>query len=76
LRNTDWVLGFVVYCGHDTKIMMNSTGAKFKMSRIDQLTNKQIVLVFCMQIMLCLVAATFATILQLNVVRKYNYLGI
>ena len=24
LRNTDWVIGFVVYAGHQTKIMMNS----------------------------------------------------
>jgi hypothetical protein len=54
--------------------MMNSTGAKFKMSRIDQITNKQIVLIFCMQTVLCLIAATFATILQLNVVYKYSYL--
>lgn len=40
LRNTEWVIGFVVYAGHQTKIMMNSTGARFKMSKIDRLTNK------------------------------------
>lgn len=40
LRNTEWVIGFVVYAGHQTKIMMNSTGARFKKSKIDRLTNK------------------------------------
>lgn len=24
LRNTPWIYGFVVYAGHDSKLMMNS----------------------------------------------------
>jgi len=28
LRNTDWVIGVVVYTGHDTRIMRNSVNAK------------------------------------------------
>lgn len=40
LRNTEYVLGFIVYSGHQTKIMMNSTNARFKMSKIEKETNK------------------------------------
>lgn len=33
LRNTSWVFGIVVYTGHDTKLMRNSTSAPLKVSR-------------------------------------------
>lgn len=46
LRNTEWALGIVVYAGHQTKIMMNSSSAKFKMSKLERLTNRQIVYIF------------------------------
>jgi magnesium-transporting ATPase (P-type) len=46
LRNTQWAIGFIVYAGHQTKIMMNSSNAKFKMSKIEKETNKQILIVF------------------------------
>jgi phospholipid-transporting ATPase len=32
LRNTDWVIGIAIYTGHETKIMRNSSNARFKMS--------------------------------------------
>ena len=40
LRNTDWIEGVVVYTGHQTKIMMNSTNSRFKMSSIEKGTNR------------------------------------
>lgn len=30
LRNTSWVFGIVIYTGHDTKLMRNSTSAPLK----------------------------------------------
>lgn len=30
LRNTSWIFGVVVYTGHDTKLMRNSTSAPLK----------------------------------------------
>jgi len=62
IKNTEWIIGVVVYAGHQTKIMMNSSNAKFKMSRIERLTNKQIAIVFIVQVFICLVAAIFGTI--------------
>lgn len=52
---------------------MNSTGAKFKMSKIDRLTNKQIIIVFCVQTICCLISAIFGTIYTF-VIQKYTYL--
>ena len=40
LQNTEYVIGFIVYAGHQTKIMMNSSNSKFKMSRLERTTNK------------------------------------
>jgi phospholipid-transporting ATPase len=34
LRNTEWIIGVVIYTGHETKIMMNSTKAKAKRSKL------------------------------------------
>ena len=39
LRNTDWCFGLVLFAGRDTKLMMNGGRAKFKRTRIDELTN-------------------------------------
>jgi len=62
LRNTDHVFGLVVFTGHDTKIMKNSAQARFKKSRIDKLTNRQILYVFIMQVIMCLTGGIIGTI--------------
>ena len=36
LRNTKWVIAFVVFTGNDTKIMLNSKKAKMKRSNVDR----------------------------------------
>lgn len=57
LRNTEWIYGLVVYTGHDTKIMRNSSAAKSKFSNLEKQTNKQIILVFLFQIIICIFGA-------------------
>ncbi|XP_037944939.1 probable phospholipid-transporting ATPase IA isoform X2 [Teleopsis dalmanni] len=57
LRNTSWVFGLVVYTGHDTKLMKNSTSAPLKRSTVDKLTNTQILMLFLILIMLSLTSA-------------------
>ncbi|KAM4710413.1 phospholipid-transporting ATPase IA [Discoglossus pictus] len=46
LRNTQWVHGIVVYTGHDTKLMQNSTRPPLKLSNVERITNVQILLLF------------------------------
>lgn len=77
LRNTEWIYGLIVYAGHDSKVMKNSSNAKFKMSKIEKTTNKQIILVFIVQVILCVIAAFIGTfwIIGGNNLEDYWYLN-
>ncbi|XP_023288941.1 probable phospholipid-transporting ATPase IA isoform X3 [Orussus abietinus] len=60
LRNTRWIFGVVIYTGHDTKLMRNNTStAPLKRSTIDRLTNTQILMLFFILLILCLISAVF-----------------
>ncbi|XP_032597042.1 probable phospholipid-transporting ATPase IA isoform X3 [Drosophila grimshawi] len=54
LRNTAWIFGVVIYTGHETKLMKNSTKAPLKRSTVDKLTNTQILMLFMILITLCI----------------------
>ncbi|THH28398.1 hypothetical protein EUX98_g5794 [Antrodiella citrinella] len=42
LRNTDWVIGVVMYTGEDTKIVMNSGDTPSKRSKVERQMNPQV----------------------------------
>lgn len=46
LRNTDYVLGFVVYTGIETKVMMNQRKPKPKVSNVMRMMNTMLYSVF------------------------------
>lgn len=46
LKNTQWIVGVVIYTGKDTKIMRNAEEARFKQSGIEKLTNRLILVIF------------------------------
>ncbi|XP_056417763.1 phospholipid-transporting ATPase IB isoform X7 [Hyla sarda] len=75
IRNTQWVLGIVVYTGHDTKLMQNSTKAPLKRSNVEKVTNIQILVLFCILLVMALVSSVGALLWN----RKYEetnwYLG-
>lgn len=62
LRNTKWVIGVVVYSGHDTKLMQNSSAVRFKYSMVENMMSSQIIYVILMQITLCLFCALYYTL--------------
>lgn len=57
LRNTSWIFGIVIYTGHETKLMRNSTTAPLKRSSVDKLTNIQILLLFAILFAMCLLCS-------------------
>lgn len=61
LKNTDFIVGMVVYTGHQSKIMLNSSKARSKSSQLETQMNRQIVYIFLMQLVLCAVCAVYYT---------------
>ncbi|PQE33849.1 phospholipid-translocating P-type ATPase domain-containing protein [Rutstroemia sp. NJR-2017a WRK4] len=53
LRNTDWILGVVVFTGFDTKIMLNSGITPSKRSRIARELNWNVVYNFILLFIIC-----------------------
>nr|KAJ3422186.1 hypothetical protein HK105_000825 [Polyrhizophydium stewartii] len=62
VRNTQWVIGIVLYTGADTKIMLNSGATPSKRSRVDRQINPQILLNFVILAGLCLTCALISAL--------------
>lgn len=73
LRNTDFAYGLVVFTGHETKIMKNSTGSKAKFSKLEIATNTYIVLIVCLQFTISLVGAIFNSVWQTVYYKELDY---
>ena len=50
LKNTDWVIGTVIYTGDDTAIMMNSSDPFTKTSNIEKQVNIIILIIFAFEL--------------------------
>lgn len=57
LRNTDWIIGLVVYTGHQSKLLMNQNATPHKSSRVEKLTNRFIIIIFALLGILSLICA-------------------
>ncbi|KAE9595722.1 putative phospholipid-translocating ATPase [Lupinus albus] len=47
LRNTDYIFGVVVFTGHDTKVIQNSTDPPSKRSKVERKMDRVIYFLFC-----------------------------
>ncbi|CAK84558.1 unnamed protein product (macronuclear) [Paramecium tetraurelia] len=61
LRNTEWVIGLVVYTGQDTKIMRNADASRIKTSEIERIMNILILGILVVQISLSIITASFSS---------------
>ena len=63
LRNTEWIVGAVVYAGHDTKMLMNARSGltPSKSTSVESQMNRNVVLIVLLQIVLCIVCASVGT---------------
>ncbi|KAK4791486.1 hypothetical protein SAY86_031899 [Trapa natans] len=59
LRNTDYIYGAVIFTGHDTKVMQNSTDPPSKRSRIEKKMDHIIYLLFLILLSLSFIGSIF-----------------
>ena len=57
LKNTQWVIGIVVYSGLNCKIMKNSKDPVTKYSSLEKLMNLALIFIFIFQGVLCIISA-------------------
>uniref|UniRef100_A0A4W6EUY5 Phospholipid-transporting ATPase n=1 Tax=Lates calcarifer TaxID=8187 RepID=A0A4W6EUY5_LATCA len=57
IRNTETVVGIVVYAGHETKAMMNNSGPRYKRSQLERRLNTDILWCVVLLIIMCMTAA-------------------
>jgi phospholipid-translocating ATPase len=57
VRNTNWIVGFVVFTGADTKIMLNGGATPSKRSKIEKETNFNVIMNFLILISMCVTTA-------------------
>ncbi|XP_045834472.1 phospholipid-transporting ATPase IB-like [Meles meles] len=60
LKNTQWILGIVVYTGFETKFMQNSIKLPLKRSNVEKVTNVQILVLFLLVLVMSLVSCVGA----------------
>uniref|UniRef100_A0A8C5AQ25 Phospholipid-transporting ATPase n=1 Tax=Gadus morhua TaxID=8049 RepID=A0A8C5AQ25_GADMO len=57
VRNTQTVVGLVVYAGHETKAMKNNSGPRYKQSRLEKRLNRDVLWCVILLFSMCLTAA-------------------
>lgn len=62
LKRTSFIYGAAVYVGHNTKSMMNAPKARAKTSKVEDIMNRQILIVFVVQISMAVIASLFSLI--------------
>ncbi|KAJ0974168.1 hypothetical protein J5N97_016133 [Dioscorea zingiberensis] len=73
LRNTEYIVGTVLFTGHETKVMMNSMNVPSKRSTLERKLDKLILALFGCLFFMCLIGAIGSGVF---INRKYYYLGL
>lgn len=74
LKNTEWVYGIVVFTGHETKIMKNSVKSRAKFSKLERSTNRYIIVIMIMQVILSLIGGFTNAIWEITHQNNFTYL--
>lgn len=73
LRNTEYIVGAVMFTGQESKVMMNSMNVPSKRSTLERKLDKLILALFCTLFSMCLIGAIGSGVF---IDRKYYYLGL
>ena len=57
LKNTNWIIGIVVYTGMKNKIILNSKKSRQKLSKVEKKLNYYLLLVFVFLIICCIICS-------------------
>ncbi|XP_020231137.1 phospholipid-transporting ATPase 1 [Cajanus cajan] len=82
LKNTNWAHGVAVYCGCETKAMLNSSGAPSKRSLLETRMNSEIIMLSLFLVVLCTVSSVCAAVWlkrhkgELNLLPYYRKLDV
>lgn len=71
LRNTEYIVGTVIFTGHETKVMMNAMNVPSKRSTLERKLDKVIATLFGVLLSMCLIGAIGSAVFVSN---KYHYL--
>ncbi|KAJ2358950.1 aminophospholipid translocase, partial [Coemansia sp. RSA 2611] len=74
LRNTDWIYAVAVFTGHETKLMRNATAAPIKRTSVEKTTNRQIIFLFLILILLAVMSALGSQIMTSRNRSQLSYL--
>jgi len=74
IRNSEYVIGSVVFTGMETKIMQNTAEPRYKFSNLELLNNKAIIIVFILQFVLALSGAIVSMIWIISN-RSHHWMG-
>ena len=74
LKQTEFILGCVIYVGENTKSNLNSPNVRSKHSNLEYLMNIQIVTIFCFQLFIASCASILHIIYYYNLKDKLQYL--
>jgi len=74
LKNTDWIVGFVVFTGGQTKLMMNSQKGRFKQSKMETMMNNLVLYIVLVQIILCMIVSIIGSFWYRSEEKKTFYL--
>ncbi|GLT86354.1 hypothetical protein SLE2022_044990 [Rubroshorea leprosula] len=73
LKNTQYIVGAVIFTGHETKVMMNSMNVPSKRSTLERKLDKLILILFGTLFTMCLIGAIGSGVF---INKKYYFLGL
>ena len=73
LKNTNWIIGIVVYTGMTNKIILNSKKPRLKMSKIEKNLNSFLLFVFLILIFCCMLCSIYHHLQYKRFKKFYDY---
>lgn len=76
LKNSNYIVGLVVYAGKETRIQRNATKTPLKVGSFDRFLNLQISLVICLQLAMCILLAVLNYVWMKDTGINHPYLAL